>query len=127
MLILVLPSMGRRHLRMFSVDFTYVQYILILYVVFILLSFTGGICIIFYMTSVFYKGILNSRPMNSDPWSYVISIGQVYLDNHLVSNKFEIVIALLLLYFITPNHLVPGYDIVMDFKIKGYFIFLPIL
>ena len=65
--------------------------------------------------------------MNSDPWSYVISIGQVYLDNHLVSNKFEIVIALLLLYFITPNHLVPGYGIVMDFKIKGYFIFLPIL
>ena len=41
------------------------------------------------------RDFLNSLPINSDPWSYVISIGIGYLDSHIVSTKFAIDIPLL--------------------------------
>ena len=44
--------------------------------------------------SILISYFLNSWPINSDPWSYIISIGLGYLDSHLVSTKSEIGIAL---------------------------------
>ena len=38
------------------------------------------------------KVLLKLRPVNYDPWSYVLSIGQGYLSNHVVSNNLTIVI-----------------------------------
>ena len=45
-----------------------------------------------YYVSV--RDVLNLQPIDSDPWSYVISIGIGYLYSHVVSTKFAIVIAL---------------------------------
>ena len=51
-----------------------------------------GLEVILYSISI--RIFLNSLPINSFPWSYVISVGIGYLDSHLVSTKFVIDIAL---------------------------------
>ena len=39
------------------------------------------------------RHFMNSRRNNSDPWSYVILVGQGYLVRHVVSTKLVMVIA----------------------------------
>ena len=46
--------------------------------------------------------------MDSDPWSYVISVGLGYIVYHRVSTKFTIYIALLLSYCVILDHPVTG-------------------
>ena len=58
--------------------------------------------IISYICSI--KGFLKSLPMNYDPWSYIVYVGQVYMVNHVVSTKFAIFIARLSLYCIILKH-----------------------
>ena len=62
--------------------------------------------------------------MNYDPWSYVISVGQGYLVNHIVSTKFEIVIARLSFYFFISNHPVMVSIILMDLRFNFVLSFL---
>ena len=82
-----------------------------------------GLTIILYYISI--RGFMNSWPINSDPWSYVISIGLGYLDTRVVSSKFMIDIALLSWYFDISNHPVTWYITVTDFWYK--FSFCPLL
>ena len=51
---------------------------------------------------------MNSRPINHDPWIYVIYVGQRYLVNNVVSTNFQIVIAYLSSYYVIYNHPVMG-------------------
>ena len=62
----------------------------------------SGLLLIPYTFSI--KIILNLRPRNYLPWSYVISTGHGYWTSHVVSTKFAIFIALLLLYFVISSH-----------------------
>ena len=78
-----------------------------------------GLAVIPYYSSI--RNFLNSRPMNSDAWSYVISIGLWYLVNHLVTTKFTIDIAILSSYCVILNHPVTGSIMVIDFRINFYF------
>ena len=82
-----------------------------------------GLTVILYSSSIRY--FLNSWPINSDTWSYVISIGLGYLYRHVVSTKFAIDISLLLSYCAISNHTVTGSIIVTAFICK--FSFLPFL
>ena len=69
---------------------------------------------------------MSSWPLNSFPWSYVISIGLGYLDSHIVSTKFAIDIDILSSYCAILNHPVTGLIIVTAFRCKFYFLtFLP--
>ena len=72
-----------------------------------------GLEVILYNFSSRY--FINSWPINSDLWSYVISIGQWYLANHVVSTKFAININILLSYYVILNHPVTGFIMVTDF------------
>ena len=85
----------------------------------------SGLLLIPYTFSI--KIILNLRPRNYLPWSYVISTGHGYWTSHVVSTSFAIAIAFLFLYWVTSNRLDMGYIALTDFKIKGYFPFLRIL
>ena len=58
---------------------------------------------------------MNSLPINSDSWEYVIYIGLGYLYSHLFSIDFDIGIALFLLCCIISNHPVIGSIIVTAF------------
>ena len=58
--------------------------------------------------------------MNSDPWSYVISVGIGYLVKQLFSTKSAIDIAFLLSYLVILNHPVTGSITVTAFKSKFY-------
>ena len=71
--------------------------------------------------SVLIRHFLNSRPINSYPWSYMISIGLGYLDSHVVSTKFVIYIALLSSYCVISNHPVTGSILVTAFIFIFYF------
>ena len=51
-----------------------------------------GLAVIPYSVSI--RDFLNSLPINSFPWLYVISIGLGYPYSHLVSTKFSIDVAL---------------------------------
>ena len=82
-----------------------------------------GLAVIPYSYSI--RDFLNLGPINSDPWSYLISIGLGYLDSHVVSTKFVIDIALLSSYCAISNHPVTGSRIVTDFRCK--FSFLPVI
>ena len=75
-----------------------------------------GLAVILSYLSI--RDLLNSCPINSDPWSYVISIGLGYLDIHVVSTKFAIDIALLSLYSDISIHLVTGQIIITAFRFK---------
>ena len=44
------------------------------------------------------RDFLNSQPINSDPLSYVICVGQVCLVSYIVSTKFAVVIMCLSSY-----------------------------
>ena len=55
-----------------------------------------GLANIMYYLSIGY--LMNSRPMNYNPWSYMIYVGQGYLVKHIVSTNLAIVIAHLSLY-----------------------------
>ena len=85
----------------------------------------AGFAFIPYSVSI--KIFLNLRPKNSPPQSDMISIGQGYLVIHVISTKFAIFIALLLLYCVISNHKVTGSIIVKAFRIKGFSPFLRIL
>ena len=85
----------------------------------------SGLILITYSCSV--KLIFNSLPINYTPQSYVIYTVHGYRTSHVVSTKFSIVIAFLLLYCVISNHPVTGYIIVMAFKIRGSLPFLRIL
>ena len=63
---------------------------------------------------------MNSRPMNYDTWSYIISIGQGYLVNYIVSTKFLIVTSYLSLYSVILDHPVTISSIVTDLRFKMY-------
>ena len=58
----------------------------------------SGLLLIPYTFSI--KIILNLRPRNYLPWSYVISTGHGYWTSQIVSTKSAIVIAFLLLYYV---------------------------
>ena len=75
----------------------------------------------YYFSSRYF---LNSWPMKSDPWSYVISVGLRYLVNHLVSTKSAIYIALLSSYCIISNRYVTGFITVTAFRFN-FFLSLP--
>ena len=75
-----------------------------------------GLAVILYSYSI--RDFLDSLPINSDPWSYIISIGIGYLINHIVSTKFTIYIAIFSSYLIDPNHPVTGYIVVTYFRFK---------
>ena len=77
-----------------------------------------GLAVIPHSVSIIY--FLNLWPINSDPWSYVISIGLWYLVSHVVSTKFVLDIALLSSYFGILNHPVTGFIMVTVFKFKFY-------
>ena len=72
-----------------------------------------GLKVILYSISVRY--FLNSWPVNYLSWSYMISIGIGYLDSHVISTKWVISIAVLLLYCVTSNHPVTGSIMVTAF------------
>ena len=76
------------------------------------------VCLVLIPYSCSTKLFLNSRPRNSPPQSYVISIGRVYHTNHVVSTKFAVIIAFLFLYCFIPKHPIMGSIIVTAFKIK---------
>ena len=57
-------------------------------------------------------------PINSTPWSYVISIGQGYLAIHVVSNKFTIVVYFLSSYCVISNHPIIWSTIIIYFNIN---------
>ena len=61
---------------------------------------------------------MNSRPVSSNTWSYVISIGLGYLNIHVVSTKFAIDIAILSSYWVILNHTITGNIMVMAFRFK---------
>ena len=73
------------------------------------------------MSPVSVRDFLNSRPINYDPWSYVIYIGLGYLDSHVVSTKFVIDITFLSLYCAISNHPVTISIIVTALRCKFYF------
>ena len=75
-----------------------------------------GLAVIPYSVSL--RDFMNSRPINSKPWSYVISIGLGYLVNHVVSTKFPVYIALLLSYCAIWNRHVTGYITITAFRCK---------
>ena len=77
-----------------------------------------GWAVIPYYLSI--RDFMNSQPINSDPWSYVIYIGLGYLDNHVVSTKLSIVIAILLLYCVISKHPVTGSIMVTTFIFNFY-------
>ena len=77
-----------------------------------------GLAVIPYYFSI--RDFLNSLLINSDPCSYVISVGLGYLVNHLVSTDFAIDIALLSSYCIILNYHVTWSIIVTDFIFKFY-------
>ena len=54
--------------------------------------------------SISIRDLLNSWPINYDPWSYMVSIGLGYPDINIVSTKLTIYTTLLSLYFIISNH-----------------------
>ena len=49
-----------------------------------------GLAVISHYSSI--RDFLKPWPINSVPWSYLVSIGLGYLDSHVVSNKFAIYI-----------------------------------
>ena len=59
--------------------------------------------------------------MDYDPWSYMISVVQGYLVNHLVSTKFMTVIARLLLYCLILDHPIAGSIVVTALNVKFSF------
>ena len=67
---------------------------------------------------------LNPWAINSDPYSYVISNGQRYLYNHIVSTKSAIIIYFLSQCCIISNHTVTGSIIVTGFKVSISFTFI---
>ena len=71
-----------------------------------------------YYLSIGY--LMNSRPMNYNPWSYMIYVGQGYLVKHIVSTKLAIVIAHLSLYSSISNHPVTGSIKVTALILKFY-------
>ena len=85
------------------------------------LGFTNVIGFSVNPYSVLIKYFLNSWPINSDTWSYVIYIGLGYLLNHVVSNNLKIDIAILLSYCVILNHHVTWYIMVKAFIFKFYF------
>ena len=78
-----------------------------------------GLAFILYSVSI--KDFMNSWPMNSDPWLYMISIGLGYLDSYIFSTKFAIDIDILLFYCVFTNHPVIVSIIVTDFICNFYF------
>ena len=64
---------------------------------------------------------LNSRLRNYDPQSFMFSVGQVYLVNHIFSTKFVTVINFLSSHCVILNHLVMGSIIETALSIKGSF------
>ena len=64
---------------------------------------------------------MNSSPKNSDPWSYMISIGLGYLVKHVFSTNIVIDIAILSSYCVILNHPVTGSIMVTTFRFKIYF------
>ena len=80
-----------------------------------------GLVVILHYVPIGY--LLISLPINYDPWSYMISIGLVYLVNHVVSTEFAIDIAVLSLYCVILNPPVAGYIVVTSFKFKSYFLY----
>ena len=83
--------------------------------------------LVLFLYSFSIKLFLNSLPSNSPPWLYVISTGHRYRTSHVVSTKFVIVIAFLLLYFVISDHPVMGTIIVVAFNIRVSFPFVLIL
>ena len=61
-----------------------------------------------------------SRTINSDLWLYIISFGQGYIDNHIVSTKFATDISMLLLYSIILFHPITGSILVTTFRFNFY-------
>ena len=78
-----------------------------------------GLETILYYFSIGY--LLNSLPINSATWSYMISIGLGYLDSHIFSTKFAIDIALLSLYCVISTYLVTGLITVTVFRFNYSF------
>ena len=66
------------------------------------------------------RDFLNSRPINLDPWTYVIFVGQGHLIIHIVSIMFMMIITHFSSYYIILNHLVTGLVVVVDFRILMY-------
>ena len=71
------------------------------------------------------RDFLNSWPINSNTWSYLISIYLEYLSNHVVSTKFTIDITRLSSYCVILNNPVTGYIMVTYLRFK--FSFYPFL
>ena len=85
------------------------------------MGFSEVLCLAVILYSVSIRYFLNSRPINSYPWSYMISIGLCYLDMHVVSTMFVIDIALLSSYCVISNNPVTGPIIVTAFIFIFYF------
>ena len=66
-----------------------------------------GLAFIPYSYSI--QGFLNPWPINSDPWSCMISIDLGYIVNHVVYTKFAIDIAILASYCVISNRPITGY------------------
>ena len=79
-----------------------------------------GLEVIAYSVSI--RDFLKSCSINYFPWLYTISIGIGYLDIHVVSTNFAIVIALLSSYYTTSTHPVTGSIILTDFICNFYFL-----
>ena len=71
-------------------------------------GFPGETDLVLISYSCYIKILLNSWPSIYPPWSYAISAGHGYRTSHIVSTKFLIVIAFLLLYFYFEP---PGYGV----------------
>ena len=77
-----------------------------------------GLAVIPYYYSI--NDLMNSQPINSDPWSHVIYVGLVYLVNHVFSTKFAIDIDLLSSYCVISNHPVTEFIMVMTFRFNFF-------
>ena len=78
-----------------------------------------GLAIIPYWS--LFRNFLKSWRINSDPWSFVIYVGIIYLVNHVVSAKFVIDISDLSLYCVILNHPVTESIMVTAFRYRFYF------
>ena len=71
--------------------------------------------------SVSIRDFMNSWPMNSDTWSYLIYVGLRYLTNHVVSTNFAIYITYLSLCCVIFIHPVTRYIMVTSLRFKFSF------
>ena len=123
-------TMGQPHLHIFSSSKIWIKFASNWWIL-LMIELACGLPLVAVLARILHsssiKVFLISWPRSSDPQSYVISDGQWYLYRHIVPTNITAVLALLLLYWVTLDHPVTEFVVVMDSSIKISFYFLRIL